>query len=44
MKAENSIELMLRIIQSGTAVRVIEPENFKKKLVSLLENILRMYR
>ena len=44
MKAENSIELMLRIIQSGTAVKVIEPENFRKKLVTMLESILRMYR
>ena len=44
MKAENSIELMLRIIQSGTSVRVLEPENFKRKLVSLLDSILRMYR
>ena len=44
MKAENSIELMLRIIQSGTSVCVLEPENFRKKLVSLLDSILRMYR
>ena len=44
MKAENSIELMLRVIQSGTSVRVLEPENFRKKLTALLENILRMYR
>ena len=44
MKAENSIELMLRIIQSGTSVRVIEPEPFCRKLVSMLESILRMYR
>ena len=35
---------MLRIIQSGTAVKVIEPENFRKKLVTMLESILRMYR
>ena len=44
MRAENSIELMLRIIQSGTAVCVLEPENVRKNLVSLLESILRMYR
>ena len=44
MKAENSIELMLRIIQSGTSVRILEPESFRKKLVSLLDSILRMYR
>ena len=44
MKAENSIELMLRIIQSGTSVRVLEPESFRRKLISLLDSILRMYR
>lgn len=44
MKAENSIELMLRIIQSGTSVRILEPESFRKKLISLLDSILRMYR
>ena len=38
------LELMLRIIQSGTSVRVIEPEPFCRKLVSMLESILRMYR
>ncbi len=43
MKAENSIELLLRIVQSGTSIRVLEPESFRKRLVSLLESILRMY-
>ena len=43
MKAENSIELMLRIIQSRTSVKVLEPESFRKKLVSFLDSILRMY-
>ena len=41
---DTSIELMLRIIQSGTSVRILEPESFRKKLISLLDSILRMYR
>lgn len=44
MKAENSIELMLRIIQAGTSIRIIEPESYRKKLVMLLESIIGMYR
>lgn len=42
--AENSIELMLRIIQSGTSVEVIYPEEYKKKLITYLEDILRIYK
>lgn len=42
--AENSIELMLRIIQSGTSVEVIYPEEYKKKLITYLEDILKIYK
>ncbi len=42
--AENSIELMLRIIQSGTSVEVISPENYKRRLINYLENILSIYK
>lgn len=42
--AENSIELMLRIVQSGTSVEVLGPEEYKGKLVRYLESILDIYR
>ena len=42
--AENSIELMLRIIQSGTSVEVIYPKEYKKKLITYLEDILKIYK
>ena len=42
--AENSIELMLRIIQSGTSVEIISPENYKRRLISYLEDILSIYK
>ncbi len=44
IEIENSIELMLRIIQCGTSVTIISPESYKKKLISNLENILRQYK
>ena len=43
-EAENSIELILRIIQCGDAVEVLEPLKFRTKLKDYLENILKMYR
>lgn len=43
-KAENSIETMLRIIQSGTSVEILSPESYKKRLLSYLENIINIYR
>ncbi len=43
-EAENSIELMLRIIQSGTSVEIMAPESYKQKLVNYLESILDIYR
>ena len=42
--AENSIELLLRIIQSGTAVEVIAPDSYRTKLVDYLDSILKMYK
>lgn len=42
--AENSILLMLRIIQCGPSVKVLEPENYRKKLVSYLSGILALYK
>ena len=42
-EAENSIELMLRIIQCGRSVKVIEPESYRDKLVDMLSGILEMY-
>ena len=44
IEIENSIELMLRIIQSGTSVVVLKPDNYRKKLISYLESILRLYK
>ncbi len=43
-EAENSIELLLRIIQCGDAVEVLEPVKFRTKLKDYLENILKIYR
>ena len=43
-EAENSIELILRIIQCGDAVEVLEPAGFRTRFTEYLENILRIYR
>ncbi|MDD3366076.1 MAG: WYL domain-containing protein [Sphaerochaetaceae bacterium] len=43
MEAENSIELILRIIQCGDSVEIIEPEPFKKKFTQQLRKILALY-
>jgi hypothetical protein len=43
MKAENSIELMLRIIQCGDAVEIIEPPMYRKRLYNWLKKILILY-
>ena len=34
--AENSIELMLRIIQSGTSVEILSPEDYKIRLINYI--------
>jgi len=44
IKVENSIELILRIVQGGNAVKILEPENFKKKFCSFLAKILDKYK
>ena len=41
--AENSIELILRIIQCGTAIEVLGPAPFKTRFVNYLSHILDMY-
>ena len=43
-EAENSIELILRIIQCGDAVEILEPAPFRAKFKAYLENILNIYR
>ena len=43
-EAENSIELILRIIQCGDAVEVLEPAGFRTRFTDYLESILRIYR
>ena len=42
-EAENSIELILRIIQCGDAVEILEPASFRTKFRDYLQNILRLY-
>ena len=42
--AENSIELMLRIIQSGTSVEIISPDSYRNKVIKYLESILKIYK
>lgn len=44
IKVENSIELFLRLVQCGTSVEVISPENTREKYKSLLESILKIYK
>ncbi len=41
--AENSIELILRIIQCGSAVEVLGPATFRTRFVNYLSRILAMY-
>ncbi len=43
MEIENSIELLLRIIQCGNAVEVLGPDSFRKKYISYLKKILAIY-
>jgi len=41
--AENSIELLLRIIQCGNAVEILGPASFRNRFVSYLSKILQTY-
>ena len=43
-EAENSIELILRIIQCGDSVEIIKPEKFRRKFLDYLQNILKQYK
>ncbi len=43
-EAENSIELILRIIQCGDAVEVLGPAKFRAKFTSYLKQILELYK
>ena len=43
IKIENSIELMLRLVQCGTSVEVLEPKTTREKYIKLLSNILSIY-
>lgn len=42
--AENSIELILRIIQCGDAVEIVGPTSFRIRFTNYLEQILKMYK
>ncbi len=44
MQAENSIELLLRIVQSGNAIEILEPLSYRKKFIRELEKILLIYK
>lgn len=43
-KAENSIELMMKLFQCGPSVKILEPEGYRKKFISYMESILSLYR
>lgn len=43
MKVENSIELILRIIQCGSSVKILQPLSFKKKFCGYVKDILDQY-
>jgi predicted DNA-binding transcriptional regulator YafY len=43
IEAENSIELMLRIIQCGDAVEILEPANYRKRFCQMLKTIIGLY-
>lgn len=44
MEIENSIELILRIIQCGPSIEILGPESFRKKFYTSLEDILALYK
>ncbi|NQT59722.1 MAG: WYL domain-containing transcriptional regulator [Bacteroidetes bacterium] len=44
MQAENSIELLLRLVQCGDSVEIIEPANYRKKYIRELNKILKIYQ
>lgn len=44
MEVENSIELMLRLIQCGDSIEILGPSSFRKKYTEYLNSILALYR
>ncbi len=44
MLVENSIELILRLVQCGVAVEIIEPVRFRNKFINTLNSILELYQ
>ena len=42
-EAENSIELMMKIFQCGSSVRILGPESYREKYLSYLNDILSVY-
>ncbi len=43
MNAENSIELILRLVQCGNSVEIVEPATFRAHYISYLHEILDIY-
>jgi predicted DNA-binding transcriptional regulator YafY len=44
MEIENSIELILRILQCGPSVEILGPESFRKKFCNSLQEVLDLYK
>ena len=44
MLAENSIELLLRIVQCGDAIEILAPSSYRKRFVKELTKILMVYQ
>ncbi len=43
MEAENSIELLLRLVQCGDAITILQPESFRTKYLRWLKQIVKLY-
>jgi predicted DNA-binding transcriptional regulator YafY len=44
MDIENSIELILRILQCGPSVEILEPESFRTKFCNSLQEVMDLYK
>ena len=42
-KAENSIELMMRLFQCGRSVTIVQPESYRRKYLTYMRDILDSY-
>ena len=42
-EAENSIELILRIIQCGKDIEIVSPQNFRERFINTLKDVLSNY-